>query len=50
MKAQLTIKTIIYIGLIIAGIIMASANELAWVSARLILEPVYDTGAVFLGF
>ncbi len=46
----MTIKTILYIGLIIAGVIMATTNELAWVSARLILEPVYDTGAVLLNF
>jgi len=50
MKAQLTIKTILYIGLIIAGIVMATANELTWISARLILEPVYETGAVLLSF
>lgn len=50
MKAQMTIKTIVYIALIIAGILMATANELAWVSARMILEPAYETGAVLLSF
>ncbi len=50
MKIQLTLRTIAFITLIVAGLFIATSNELTWISARFILEPVHETGTVIFPF
>jgi sulfite exporter TauE/SafE len=50
MRIQLTLRTIAYIVLIVIGLLMASANEMTWISARFILDPVHEASAVIFPF
>ncbi|MDK2976755.1 MAG: hypothetical protein PWP06_1230 [Candidatus Marinimicrobia bacterium] len=40
MRIQLTLRTLAYIALIVIGLLMASTNDMTWISARFILDPV----------
>lgn len=50
MRIQLTLRTIAYITLIMIGLLMATANDMTWISARFILDPVHEASTVFLPF
>jgi hypothetical protein len=50
MKSKLILRTIAYITLIVAGLFIAATNDMTWISARFILDPVCETGTVIFPF